>query len=112
MDGTVDRSGNPTVAAAGVGARDTGTVPGVAGAGTAASAQENGQVQLAGHGDQPISGGAHSAAAARAVPRATGMPGIMLAGASTSSGVLIDTDRKDIEFVSGTRFVIGVIVDR
>lgn len=102
-NGTVDRDGHPNVAGTGVG---------TAGAGTGAGAQENSEVQLAGHGDQPISGGAHSTAAARAVPHATGVPGIMLAGTSTASGMLIDTDRKDIEFESGTRFVMGVIVDR
>jgi hypothetical protein len=106
VNGTVDRNGYPTATGADGGLGSVGS------ARSGASASENSEVQLAGHGDQPISGGAHSAAAARAVPRATGMPGVMLAGTSTASGVLIDADRKDIQFESGTRFVMGVIVDR
>jgi hypothetical protein len=36
----------------------------------------------------------------------------MLAGSSSSSGLLIEGDRKDIEFTSGTRFEMGVVGDR
>ena len=111
-NGTVDRDGNPTLAGAGAGVGSAGPVPSVSSSGTGVGTREASEVQSAGHGDQPISGGAHSAAAARAVPHATGMPGIMLAGTNTSSGVLIDADRRDIEFGSGTRFVMGVTADK
>jgi hypothetical protein len=117
--------GNGTVGGAGRGTvdRTTGTVDGTTtgtgtgigpsgGMGTGAGANENGEVQLAGHGDAPISGGAHAAAQQRSVPHPTGIPGIMLAGSSTASGLLIDADRKDIEFMSGTRFEMGVVADR
>jgi hypothetical protein len=93
----------------------TGTVPGASPSldtGAGIGANENGEVQLAGHGDAPIQGGAHAAAAERAVPHPTGIPGVMLAGTSTASGLLINADRKDLEFSSGTRFELGVVADR
>lgn len=105
--GQVDRNGNVTNAGAGVG---TNGGAGTLGAGT--SAHEDSAVQLAGHGDGPLSGGAHAAAAQRSVPHPTGVPGVMLAGSSSSSGLLIEGDRKDIEFTSGTRFEMGVVGDR
>ena len=97
--------------------RSSGTVDGATssvgpGMGSGAGASEDSAVQLAGHGDAPINGGAHAAAQQRAVPHPTGIPGIMLAGSSTASGVLIDADRKDIEFANGTRFEMGVVADR
>jgi hypothetical protein len=102
---TVDRtSGTVDSTTTGVG---TGS-----GVGAGAGANENGEVQLAGHGDAPISGGAHAAAQQRSVPRPTGIPGVMLAGSSTASGLLIEADRKDLEFASGTRFEVGVVADR
>jgi hypothetical protein len=80
--------------------------------GTGVNANTEGAVQLAGHGDAPIQGGAHAAAAERSVPHPTGIPGVALAGSSTASGLLIEGDRKDLEFVSGTRFELGLIADR
>jgi hypothetical protein len=106
--GPVDRTGT---AGGGVGA-NTNIGGAGAGLGSGVNANEQGEVQLAGHGDAPIQGGAHAAAAARAVPRSTGIPGVMLAGSSTSSGLLIDADRRDLEFTSGTRFEMGVVADR
>ena len=44
--------------------------------------------------------GAHGVAAARALPRPTGIPGVMLAGNSTSSGVLL-ASRQNIHIDSG-----------
>jgi hypothetical protein len=105
--GTLDRNGIPTNAGAGVG---TGADAGALGA--SAGAHQDSAVQLSGHGDAPISGGAHAAAAQRSVPHPTGIPGVMLAGSSTSSGLLIEGDRKEIEFTSGTRFEMGVVGDR
>jgi hypothetical protein len=105
--GQVDRNGNVANAGTGVG---TNGGAGTLGAGT--SARDDSAVQLAGHGDAPINGGAHAAAAQRSVPHPTGVPGVMLAGSSSSSGLLIEGDRKDIEFMSGTRFEMGIVGDR
>jgi hypothetical protein len=80
--------------------------------GAGANTQNNAPVQVAGHGDAPIQGGAHAAAVARTVPHATGLPGIMLAGVSSSSGLLIDADRRNIEIENGTLFEMGVVADR
>jgi len=105
--GPVSRTGNTTAAAT-----DPSLGSGVpTGMGPGATSRDDSAVQLAGHGDAPIDGGAHAAAAQRAVPRPTGIPGIMLAGSSASSGLLLDADRRDIQFDSGTRFEIGVVAD-
>ena len=48
-----------------------------------------GAVELAGHGDQNENVGAHQAAAARAIPHPTAIPGVMLAGNSAASGVFL-----------------------
>jgi len=68
-------------------------------------------VQLAGHGDLNANVGAHQAAAARAVPHPTEIPGVMLAGNSSASGVFLAT-RKDIQFASGTQMQLGIVADR
>jgi hypothetical protein len=109
--GQVDRNGNVPNAGAGVGT-GLGTNGGAGTLGAGASARDDSAVQLAGHGDAPLNGGAHAAAAQRSVPHPTGIPGVMLAGSSSSSGLLIEGDRKDIEFTSGTRFEMGVVGDR
>lgn len=105
----------------GVGGVTTGTAAGAwtgvdaaadAGLPIDANAKENSAVQLAGHGDRGVDDGAHAAAAARNLPRPTGIPGIMLAGSSTASGLLLDDDRKNIRFESGTRFELGIVIDR
>src|ERR1700722_16131924 len=51
--------------------------------------------------------GAHAVAAARAVPHLTGIRGVMLAGNSSSSGVLLSLV-KNIQFESGTEVQLGV----
>ncbi len=71
-----------------------------------------GAVQLAGHGeDVNENTGAHQLAAARSVPHPTAIPGVMLAGNSTASGVFL-ASRKDIEFESGTQMQLGIVADR
>jgi hypothetical protein len=107
-DGTVNRAGDPTAAGTGMGAGPN-LAPNL---GAGANTQNNAPVQVAGHGDAPIQGGAHAAAVARTVPHATGLPGIMLAGVSSSSGLLIDADRRNIEIENGTLFEMGVVADR
>jgi hypothetical protein len=68
----------------------------------------SGAVELAGHGDQNESTGAHQQAAARALPRPTAIPGILLAGSSTASGVFL-APRGDIAFESGIEMQLGII---
>ena len=70
-----------------------------------------GAVQLAGHGDLNENVGAHQAAAARAVPHPTAIPGVMLAGNSSASGVFL-ASMKDIQFESGTQMQLGIVADR
>ncbi len=70
-----------------------------------------GTVQLAGHGDVNENIGAHQAAAARAIPRPTAIPGVMLAGNSSASGVFL-ASMKDIQFGSGTQMQLGIVADR
>ena len=55
--------------------------------------------------------GAHAFAAARAVPHPTRIRGVLLAGNSTSSGVLL-APVNDIRFESGTQIQLGVAADR
>ena len=54
---------------------------------------------------------AHGVAAARAVPHPTDIPGVKLAGDSTSSGVLLAT-RQNIRIDNGAQFQLGVVADR
>jgi hypothetical protein len=70
-----------------------------------------GTVQLAGHGDLNEPVGAHQAAAARAIPHPTAIPGVMLAGNSSASGVFYAA-MKDIQFASGTQMQLGIVADR
>jgi len=70
-----------------------------------------GAVELAGHGDQNENVGAHQAAAARAIPHPTAVPGVMLAGNSSASGVFLAAV-KDIQFESGTEMQLGIVADR
>jgi len=55
--------------------------------------------------------GAHGVAAARARPHPTNIRGVMLAGNSTSSGVLLNLVR-DVQFDSGTLIEVGVAANR
>jgi len=70
-----------------------------------------GAVELAGHGDMNENVGAHQAAAARAIPHPTAIPGVMLAGNSSASGVFL-ASMKDIQFASGTQMQLGIVADR
>ncbi len=72
---------------------------------------ENATVQTAGHGDLNLGSGAHAAAAARAIPHPTGIPGVMLAGNSSSSGLLL-ASRRNIQFDSGTQMQLGIVADK
>ena len=87
----------------------TTTVGDRAGANTNPNPQ--GAVQLAGHSDVNGNVGAHQLAAARAVPHPTAIPGLMLAGNSSASGVFSAT-LKDIQFESGTQMQLGIVADR
>jgi len=55
--------------------------------------------------------GAHGVAAARAIPHPTNISGVMLAGNSTSSGVLL-ASRQNIRIDSGAQIELGVVADR
>jgi hypothetical protein len=69
----------------------------------------NGAVETAGHGDMNGTTDAHAAAKARAVPRPTGIPGVMLSGSSSASGLFVSSARQNIEFESGTRMQLGIV---
>jgi hypothetical protein len=70
-----------------------------------ASTPGNATVQGGGGLNTPT--GAHAVAAARAVPHRTQIPGVLLAGNSSSSGVLLSLIR-NIQFESGTEIQLGV----
>jgi hypothetical protein len=72
---------------------------------------EDSSKAVAGRGDLSADTGAHGVAAARARPHPTGLPGVMLAGNSSSSGVLL-APLKNIHFESGTQIQLGVVADR
>ncbi|MGD1106838.1 MAG: hypothetical protein ABR865_07315 [Terracidiphilus sp.] len=72
---------------------------------------EDSSTAVAGRGDLSADTGAHGVAAARARPHPTGIPGVMLAGNSSSSGVLL-ASLKNIHFESGTQIQLGVVADR
>jgi hypothetical protein len=69
---------------------------------------ENATVETAGHGDMSATG-AHAAAAARAVPRPTGIPGVMLSGSSSASGLFLSSTKTNLEFESGMRMQLGIV---
>ncbi len=74
-------------------------------------ANTNAGVQTAGHGDLNPSSGAHAQAAARAIPHPTGIPGVMLAGSSSASG-MFSASRKNVAFEGGTQMQLGIVADR
>jgi len=76
-------------------------------AGTDTDPNPQGAVEPTGHFD-PDETNAHRLAAARAVPRPTAIPGVLLAGSSTASGVFLSR-QKDIEIESGTEMLVGII---
>jgi hypothetical protein len=64
-----------------------------------------------GSGGSNTDTGAHGVAAARAQPHPTNIRGVMLAGNSSSSGVLLALVR-NIQFESGTQIELGVVANR
>jgi len=116
--GTIHGAGSMAGDAAGAG---VGTVGGIADrtGGTASSIDDqaaanlgvtnNAQVERAGHGDQNLATGAHAAAAARAVPHPTGIPGVMLSGNSSASGLFVFAGRGDIQLEGGTQMQLGIV---
>ncbi len=109
VGGAVDETGD----VAGGTMERTNTTAGAPGqqAGAGLGSTENTAVETAGHGDLNLSRGAHAAAAARAIPHPTGIRGVMLAGNSSSSGVLT-ASRKNIQFESGTQMQLGIVADK
>ena len=79
--------------------------------GTAVNSTTGEVVQAAGHGDLGLNTGAHAQGDVRATPHATGIPGVMLAGNSSSSG-LLTASRRNIQFESGTQMQLGIVVDK
>ncbi len=77
-------------------------------AGTNLGATESGAVQTAGHGDASLGTGAHAAAAERAVPRPTGIPGVMLSGSGTASG-LLSGPRGNFKLEAGMQMQLGIV---
>lgn len=78
------------------------------GAGAGLGSTENAAVHAAGHGDLNVPTGAHAAAAQRAIPHPTRIPGLMLAGNGSASGLLL-ASRKNIELESGTQMQLGIV---
>lgn len=93
----------------------TSQVDRVSDAAVSASRADAGAIPTAGNTAQPggltTATGAHGVAAARAVPRPTGISGVTLAGNSTSSGVLLGS-RQNIRIDSGTQIELGIVADR
>ncbi len=80
-------------------------------AGAGVDSTASAAVQRAGHGDLNLNTGAHALAATRATPHPTGIPGVMLAGSSTASGMLSAPGR-NLELESGTRLLLGIVANR
>jgi len=66
-----------------------------------------GNTSTQGGGGANAGTGAHAVAANRAIPRTTQIPGVLLAGNSSSSGVLLSLIR-NVQFESGTLIQLGV----
>jgi hypothetical protein len=109
-NGTLNRAGGvPGDTAGGVMDRTTANAstigdPATTGLGSTA----NGTVQAAGHGDMNPETNVHAAAAARAIPRPTRIPGVMLSGSSTASGLLLGS-RGNISLEIGTEMQLGIV---
>jgi hypothetical protein len=99
--------------AGGTVARTSDTMGALGGQTTAAVDSTGGvAAQTAGHGGLDLNGGVNAAAAgALTAPRLTGIPGVMLAGNSSASGIL-SASKKNIHFESGTQMQLGLVVDR
>lgn len=112
--GTVSRAGGAVDDAgsmAGGTIQRTGNSAGALGEQADDGLGSTGSTIMQGRGDPDLSNGAHAAAAARTIPHPTGIPGVMLAGNSSSSGLLL-ASRKDIQFESGTQMQLGIVADR
>jgi hypothetical protein len=73
----------------------------------ASNSGSTGSTTAQGGGGVNAGTGAHAVAAARAVPHTTQIPGVLLAGNSSSSGVLLSLIR-NLQFESGTEIQLGV----
>jgi hypothetical protein len=101
--GAIDSAGAATSSIGDQGGSSIGNQAG-AGLGSAADSK----VETAGHGDLDVEANPHQAAAIRAVPRSTRIPGLMLAGNSSASGLLLGA-RRDISLQSGTQIQLGIV---
>ena len=110
IGGTLNRAGGVTGDVAGGAMARTGKTASSMGNGAASGlgTTENATVETAGHGDPNLDAGAHAAAAARLVPRATRFPGVLLSGNSTASG-LLSAARGNIDLVGGTQMQLGIV---
>jgi hypothetical protein len=113
IGGRGGRGGETQPGTVGGGAQGTSPTSTPAGYPVGANTDPNppGAVELPGQGDVNENIGAHQLAAARAIPHATAVPGVMLAGNSSASGVFSATMR-DIRFESGTQLQLGIVADR
>ena len=111
VNGTLNRAGGMAGDAAGGAIDRTGETASSIGdpGGTGLGSTENATVPTAGHGDLDLdTTDAHAAAAARAVPRPTRIPGLMLSGNSSASG-LLSGPRGNIDLESGTEMQLGIV---
>jgi hypothetical protein len=112
--GAINGAGGMAGGAAGGAIDRTGTTAGDAASsiddqvGPSLGSTENATVETAGHGDMSPTG-AHAAAAARAVPRPTGIPGVLLSGSSSASGLFLSSTKTNLEFESGMRMQLGIV---
>ncbi len=106
--GSVSNAGNLAGSAM---ARTSDTMGAVGGQTTAAVDSTAGAAgHTAGSGGLALNGGANAAGELTS-PRLTGIPGVMLAGNGSASGML-SASKRNIHFDSGTEMELGVVVDR
>ena len=112
FDGT-GRTGNGAGGMVGGVRNRTAAIPSAVGenAGAGLDQATDTAVHTSGHADLNLSSGAHAQAAARAVPHATAIPGVMLAGSSSASG-MFSASVKNVKFESGTEMQLGIVADR
>lgn len=91
--------------------KNIGTVDSTLNGQANAASTENGAIPPLGRVDANSAIGAHAAAANRAIPRPTGLPGVMLAGNGSASGLLSASGR-NLEIDSGSQMQLGIVVDR
>ena len=71
---------------------------------------QNGAVESAGHGDARYEQRRSRGCSGTREAAPVWIPGVMLAGNSTASGLLIAT-KQNIEFESGTQIQLGIVAD-